>query len=108
MPQPAAQALAQAAGFIADLKTSAAGRTLKSFVSAYPALVDVLGGIAETAPYLWDLVQRDPARLARLLGSNPDTALVALLAETKSASSGMRAQADVQRVLRSMKAEAAF
>ena len=43
-----------------------------------------------------------------MLGSNPDTALAALLAETKNAAATARALADVHRILRGMKAEAAL
>ncbi len=96
------------AGFVAGLKADAAGRALKSFVRAYPPLAALLGGIAEAAPYLWDLVQADPARFVRLLDSNPDTALATLLAEAKSAGAAAHAQTDVQRILRRMKAEAAL
>ncbi len=90
------------------LKATAAGRALKSFIRAHPPLADLLGGIAEAAPYLWELVQADPARLVRMLDSDPDAALAALLAETKNAAATARALADVQRILRRMKAEAAL
>ena len=108
MPQPTAQAAARATDLLARLKAAAAGRPLKSFIHARSPLANLLGGIAEAAPYLWDLVQTDPARLVRLLGSNPDTALAALLAKTKNAAVAAHAQADVQRILRHMKAEAAL
>lgn len=107
LPQPA-PASAQVAGFIAGLKADAVGRALKSFVRTSPPLAALLGGIAEASPYLWDLVQTDPTRFARLLDGNPDTALAALLAETKSAGAAARAPADVQRILRRMKAETAL
>ncbi len=108
LPQPAAQASARVTGFVAGLKADAAGRALKSFVRVYPPLAALLGAIAEAAPYLWDLVQADPARFVRLLDSNPDRALAALLAETKSAGTAAHALTDVQRILRRMKAEAAL
>ena len=108
LPQSAARASARVADFIAALKADAAGRTLKSFVHSRPPLAALLGGIAEASPYLWDLVQADPARFVRLLDSNPDTALATLLAETKIAGTAARAQTDVQRILRRMKAEAAL
>ena len=107
MPQAAGEASASVAAFIADLEIEA-GRALKSRLRAYPPLNAVLGGIAESAPYLWDLIQADPARLVRLLDSDPDTRLATLLAETKSAVAAARASTDVQRILRRMKAEAAL
>ncbi|MGA7956235.1 MAG: bifunctional [glutamine synthetase] adenylyltransferase/[glutamine synthetase]-adenylyl-L-tyrosine phosphorylase, partial [Xanthobacteraceae bacterium] len=108
MPQPTVQAAARVTGFLAGLKAAAAGRALKSFIHAHSPLANLLGGIAEAAPYLWGLVQADPARLVRLLGSNLDTALAALLAKTKNAAATARALADVHRILRGMKAEAAL
>jgi glutamate-ammonia-ligase adenylyltransferase len=107
LPQPTAQAVARVTDLLARLK-AAAGRSLKSFIHARSPLANLLGGIAEAAPYLWDLVQTDPARLVHLLGSNPDTALAALLAKAKNAAVAAHAQADVQRILRHMKAEAAL
>jgi [glutamine synthetase] adenylyltransferase / [glutamine synthetase]-adenylyl-L-tyrosine phosphorylase len=108
LPQPTAPAAARATDFLAGLKAVAPDRTLKSSIRAHPPLVDLLGGIVEAAPYLWELVQADPARLVRLLGSNPDTALATLLAETKNAAAAARTQGHVQRILRGMKAEAAL
>ncbi len=108
LPRPTAPAAARATGFVAGLKATAAGRALKSFIRVHPPLAKLLGGIAEAAPYLWELAQGDPERLVRTLGSNPDTALAALLAETKNAAATARALADVHRILRGMKAEAAL
>ncbi len=108
LPQPAAQASARGSAFIAGLKADAPGRALKAAVRACPSLAVLLGGIAEAAPYLWDLVNADLARFVRLLDSNPDTALAALLAETRSAVAAANGPAHVQRTLRRMKAEAAL
>jgi glutamate-ammonia-ligase adenylyltransferase len=108
LPRPTAPAAARATGFVAGLKATAAGRALKSFIRAHPPLANLLGGIAAAAPYLWELAQGDPPRLVRMLGSNPDAALAALLAETKNAAVTAPALADVQRILRGMKAEAAL
>jgi glutamate-ammonia-ligase adenylyltransferase len=107
LPQPAAEASEPVDDFMASLAAEA-GTTLKSRLRAYPHLAAVLGGIAEAAPYLRDLVQADPSRLARLLDSDPDTRLAALLAETESKVAAARAPADVQHILRGMKAEAAL
>jgi [glutamine synthetase] adenylyltransferase / [glutamine synthetase]-adenylyl-L-tyrosine phosphorylase len=108
LPSPAAPAAARVAAWLAEIKGDAAGRTLGALVRAQPPLARVLGGIVETAPFLWDLVQADPARFVRLLDGDPDTALAALLADAKKAAAAACAQADVMRVLRRMKAEAAL
>ncbi len=108
MPLPAAPALLRVGAFIASLKSNAAARALKSLLATRPPLAGLLGGIAEAAPYLWDLVQADPARLVRLLEADPGAALAALLDETKNAAAAAHAPAEVMRLLRRMKAEAAL
>ena len=77
-------------------------------VTEHPPLGSLLGGIAEAAPYLWDLVDADPARLVRLLTHDPDDELAALLAATRGAAAAARGSAAVMRILRRMKAEAAL
>ena len=108
LPLPSAQAIACVADFLASVKVNPAGRALKSLVRAHPPVAKLLGGIAEAAPYLWELVRADPARFVRLLDSNPDAMLAALLAETESAAAATQMQADLMRLLRRMKAEAAL
>ena len=49
-----------------------------AIAAAWPALAPVFSA----SPYLAGLARRDPARLARILGSDPDARLEALLAET--------------------------
>jgi len=68
------------------------------------ALIDA---IASSSIYLWDLARADPARLVRLLQSNPDERL----ADICAAAADMPADAtdaEVMRLLRVMKAEAAL
>jgi glutamate-ammonia-ligase adenylyltransferase len=67
-----------------------------------------VGGIADAAPYLWDLVQADVARLVRLIGSDPDRMLIALLAATQKAVASAGSADEVKRILRRMKAQAAL
>ena len=57
----------------------ATGKALKSLLREYKTLANVLGGMAEAAPYLWDLVRKDPARVLRLLTRDPDAQLAAVL-----------------------------
>jgi len=108
LPLPAAQSSARVSAWLASIKANAAGRALKSLIPAHPPLAKLLGGIAEAAPFLWDLVRADPARFVRLLDNDPETALAELLAETKIAAATALSQDDVMRVLRRMKAEAAL
>jgi glutamate-ammonia-ligase adenylyltransferase len=108
LPTAVAPAKGLVAAWLASLKTKAAGRTLNIRIRECPALSKILSGIAATAPYLWDLIQADPARLVRLLDGDPDRALAALLAATYSAAKAARSANDLMRMLRNMKAEAAL
>ena len=108
MPLPLAQSSRRVAAWLAGANAEAAGKALKTLVRAHPPLTRLLGGIAEAAPYLWDLVQADPARLIRLLERDPNAALGTLLADAKNAAAAARSQHDVMRILRGMKAEAAL
>ena len=79
-----------------------------ALVRANPALSRLVGGIAETAPYLWDLVSTDPARFVRLLRHDPDRQFAAFLASARRAGAAARTSAALMRALRRMKAEAAL
>src|SRR4051812_285276 len=73
-----------------------------------PFAVNILAGIAEFSPYLFDLVRTDPPRLIRLLECDPDLHLAALIAEARDAVLAAGDEAEVMRLLRRMKAEAAL
>jgi glutamate-ammonia-ligase adenylyltransferase len=94
--------------WLAEIKTGAAGKALAARHAEHPALANLLASIAETAPYLWDLVRADTGRLLRLLTSDPDKALGVLLAATQRSAASARTQPVLMRVLRRMKAEAAL
>src|SRR5580698_9443756 len=108
LPLASAQSSAVVVAWLSGIKATAAGQALKGLVREHPALSRLLAGIAEAAPYLWELVEADAARLARLLGADPDSALAALFAKTRSAAAAARSHDEVMRVLRQMKAEAAL
>lgn len=108
LPLPSQQASARLNDFLASDKRNAAPRALQSLTDAHAPLARVLGAVAEAAPYLWDLSVADPARLVRLLQSDPDTALADLLGATRTAVAAAASQADVMRILRCMKKEAAL
>src|SRR5439155_16857832 len=74
----------------------------------HPFTRDILAGIAEFSPYLFELVRADPPRLIRLLQCDPDSHLEAVLAEARSAVLAAMDEAEVMRLLRRMKAEAAL
>ncbi|MBR0848700.1 bifunctional [glutamine synthetase] adenylyltransferase/[glutamine synthetase]-adenylyl-L-tyrosine phosphorylase [Bradyrhizobium diazoefficiens] len=75
---------------------------------AHPFARKILAGIAEFSPYLFDLARADAVRLIRLLECDPDRHLAALIAEARGAVFAASDEAEVMRVLRRMKAEAAL
>ncbi|HMK88363.1 MAG TPA: bifunctional [glutamine synthetase] adenylyltransferase/[glutamine synthetase]-adenylyl-L-tyrosine phosphorylase [Methylocystis sp.] len=81
---------------------SQAADVLAEQPQAQPLLLGVVG----CSPYLADLCARDPARVARLLASDPDAALRDLLARARSPEPDT--EAALMRHLRLLKQEAAL
>ncbi len=107
---PVSSPLAHAAvtGWLASFKKSATGKSLASLCAKHPALVRVLDGAAGTAPYLWDLIRADPARLMRLLTCEPENEFASILATARRSAGAARSHEAVMRDLRRMKADAAL
>ena len=93
--------------WLADLPGTPA-KALKGLLSTYPTVATLLQSLAESSPFLWELVSGDAQRLLRLLASDPDLHLAALLAETGRAVAATDDEAEAMRLLRRMKAEAAL
>jgi [glutamine synthetase] adenylyltransferase / [glutamine synthetase]-adenylyl-L-tyrosine phosphorylase len=83
-------------------------KPLNALIAAHPTVNTLLQSLAESSPYLWELVSRDPGRLLRLLGADPDGHLTALLAANGRAIAATADEAEAMRLLRHMKAEAAL
>src|SRR3954447_1652302 len=81
---------------------------LDSLVARFPRAKAILLGIAESSPYLFDLVRADGARALRLLGCEPERHLPELIANTCREVSAASTEADVMQLLRGMKSEAAL
>jgi len=81
---------------------------IKTLVTRKPVVGTLLEGLAESSPYLWDLASREPERLLRLFGADPDQYLADLLAEKGSAVASSQDEAQAMQLLRQMKAEAAL
>ena len=77
-------------------------------VLEYPFVKTIMLSIAEFSPYLFDLVRADAARLIRLLRCEPASHLAALIERTSNAVFAATNEADVARLLRRMKSEAAL
>jgi glutamate-ammonia-ligase adenylyltransferase len=108
LPRPSRQGRARVAEWLAGMARTATGKAIASLVAEHPPLASVLGGIADSSPYLWDLVRADPARSLHLLGGDADAALTALLAATRKAAAAAKGSSPLMRILRRAKAEAAL
>ncbi|HEY0233942.1 MAG TPA: bifunctional [glutamine synthetase] adenylyltransferase/[glutamine synthetase]-adenylyl-L-tyrosine phosphorylase, partial [Afipia sp.] len=83
-------------------------RVLQDIVAAHPQAGAILEGIAESSPYLFDLMRADAARVIALLQSDPDAHLSALIARTVRDSAADADEAEIMRLLRRLKSEAAL
>ncbi|MGA8610426.1 MAG: bifunctional [glutamine synthetase] adenylyltransferase/[glutamine synthetase]-adenylyl-L-tyrosine phosphorylase [Xanthobacteraceae bacterium] len=108
LPLAPAQPSVRVSGWLVSVAASASGKALVDLVDKTPELSQVIGGIAESAPYLWDLICTDAARFLRLLINDPDQELVSLLAATRRSATSARTAAALMRILRRAKAEAAL
>ncbi len=108
LPVPTAKSSGRVTRWTASLARTAAGRRIKELLGRYSALAAVLTGIAETAPYLWDLISADPARFARFAAADPDKELSSLLNKARSSCATADGPAEVMSILRRMKADTAL
>jgi len=81
---------------------------LRKTIADFSRTGDILRGIAEFSPYLFDLVRADPARISNLLTGDPDARIASLLEQTRRAAAAASDEATVMQVLRRIKAEAAL
>ncbi len=108
LPRPSPQGRARVAEWLSSIRRAVAGKAIASLVEDHARLASLLGGIAETSPYLWDLVSTDPARFLRLISGDADAALTALLVTARDAAAAAKGTAELMRILRRAKAEAAL
>src|SRR5262249_46313885 len=85
-----------------------AGKTLIRLSAAHPTLGALITGLAGGSPYLWDLVRGSPERFVALLEAEPERRFRDILADAKRAIAATRDEAEVMRLLRRTKAEAAL
>src|SRR5262249_13473617 len=83
-------------------------KPLKALFSERPIIGTLVDSLAESSPYLWDLIVREPDRLLRLLQANPEQHFAALLKDHGRAAALSRDEAEAMRPLRRMKAEASL
>ena len=83
-------------------------RAIEALAASHSQLDAILLGIVEASPYLFDLIRSDAARFLRLLTCSPDTYLPDLVSRTARDVSEAATEADVMRLLRALKSEAAL
>lgn len=81
---------------------------LQRIIDGHPKVRNLLAGLADYSPYLWDLVRADAARLVRILSTAPETRFRDVMADTRAFVSSTDDEADAMRALRRMKSEAAL
>ena len=106
-PSIAGEGARRVADWLGEIAPSDA-RAIAGLCARFPTVKAVLEGVAEFSPYLFDLMRRDPARLLRVLGRDPDAHLAALLAAAAEEVAAAEGEAEAMAALRRMKAEAAL
>ncbi len=82
--------------------------SLRDLTTSHAKLDAILLGIVEASPYLFDLIRSDAARFVRLLTCTPEIYLPELIARTARDVAECTVEADVMRLLRLLKSEAAL
>jgi [glutamine synthetase] adenylyltransferase / [glutamine synthetase]-adenylyl-L-tyrosine phosphorylase len=82
-------------------------RAFRQMMAAHPAARALIDAIASSSTYLWGLARADPARLVRLLETDPDERLAEIAAAAADVPPAAT-DAEAMRLLRVMKAEAAL
>jgi glutamate-ammonia-ligase adenylyltransferase len=108
LPHTSTEAPGLVSDWLGGVSKTPAGRGLATLFKDHPQLPSIAAGIAESAPYLWELIGADAARFLRLLTQDPDREIAAVLANARRAAHAARTQPALMRILRRLKAEAAL
>jgi [glutamine synthetase] adenylyltransferase / [glutamine synthetase]-adenylyl-L-tyrosine phosphorylase len=104
----AAPLISEAKAARAKLADFAAGEPAIAALARQNPVRQLLEGIADGSPFLWQTARAHPEMLVRALKDSPEARLAALVAEAKSAVRAARDEEAVARTLRRMKCEAAL
>ncbi len=94
--------------WLREIASTPAGQGLKELFAALPKTEALIAGLAAHSPHLWDLISGEPERLLAILRSDPDRDFIARLRHTAAAVAATQNEAEVMRLLRRMKQEAAL
>ena len=81
---------------------NSAEKPLKILLAKNPTARALLESLAESSPFLWDLVSRDPKRLLRLLQNDPDRHLASSLSAYGRDIASSKDEVEAMRLLRRM------
>jgi len=103
------EARARVGEWLGEIARSTAGKALKPLLaSAKPTeLGNLVSSIAESSPYLWDLIRADADRFAGIVEAEAEERFASILAAARAAGE-VDAEAEAMRTLRRAKAEAAL
>ena len=104
----ASEARVRVSEWLAEIADTAAGKSLTEVLAAHPVLDGLVMSLAEGSRYLWELARADPERLVLLLQAEPARRFDDILADAKRAITAADDEAEVMRLLRRMKSEAAL
>jgi len=105
---PAPEAQARVADWLAGIGPQEGAPALARLLAEHPAAQALLARFAQSAPYLWDLVHADPARLLALLQTDPAQRFEAILDHAARAAATTHDEAGIMALLRRLKSEAAL
>jgi [glutamine synthetase] adenylyltransferase / [glutamine synthetase]-adenylyl-L-tyrosine phosphorylase len=94
--------------WLASLGSDECARQLKQLFDTHPAVTQLINGIAQASPFLWDLVRVSPQRLLSFLITEPEQAFERILLAHADAITPDAAEPEVMRALRLMRADAAL
>jgi glutamate-ammonia-ligase adenylyltransferase len=91
-----------------ELLSGKPGARLKVLLPPESLPRQLIEGVADGSPFLWDIVRADPAILATLLDQSPEAGLDRLVDRALKAVSSAKDEDHVMRALRQMRREAAL
>ena len=94
--------------WLAEIAGTAAGRALARLLADHPTVKTLVAALADGSPYLFDLARADGERLLAMLASEPELRFRELIADARRMIPAAGDDAEVMRLLRRMKAEAAL
>src|SRR3981189_506976 len=104
----ASEARTRVSDWRAEIADTACGKSLIQLFAAHPMLDGLVMSLAEGSRYLWELARADPERLVSLLEAEPERRFDDILTDAKRAIAAAHGEAEVMRLLRRMKSEAAL